>query len=174
MLCLSWPLKRAQSGPSAWFRYRCPGLPGSLGASGSRSGSRFAPGRTSHQILHLSVTFSAKISHTGGCPPHSYLLKNKKVAFKTKASWRNNSGCRALRIWKWNCSRHCMRPPDLHATPLPAPTAPVGVNVHCETESRLVWNDQEHVHEEHEFVYEVSWVPELGAWRRFLRTHRKA
>jgi len=67
-----------------------------------------------------------------------------------------------------------MRPADVHATPLPAPTAPVGINPHCETESRLVWNDQEHTHEKHEFVYEVSWIPELGAWRRFLRTHRKA
>jgi len=35
-----------------------------------------------------------------------------------------------------------------------------------------VWNEENHTNEVHEFVYEVSWIPELLLWRRFLRTHR--
>ena len=60
----------------------------------------------------------------------------------------------------------------IHALPLPPPV-PLGVDTHYETEHHTVWNDEERKQEEHEFVYEVSWVPELGVWRRFLRTHRR-
>ena len=42
-----------------------------------------------------------------------------------------------------------------------------------ETQRRVVWNEQEHTREEHELVYEVSWIKELGLWRRFLRSQRK-
>lgn len=59
-----------------------------------------------------------------------------------------------------------------HAKALSTP-ASLGEDTHYETENRTVWNDEERKQEEHEFVYEVSWVPELGVWRRFLRTHRK-
>jgi hypothetical protein len=61
-----------------------------------------------------------------------------------------------------------------HATSLPPLAVPQGIDPHYETENRMVWNDDEHTNEVHEFVYEISWVPELGVWRRFLRTHRKA
>jgi hypothetical protein len=50
---------------------------------------------------------------------------------------------------------------------------PVGVNVHWEIENRTVWNEREHASEEHELTYEVSWIAELGVWRRFLRACRK-
>jgi len=29
------------------------------------------------------------------------------------------------------------------------------------------------VSEERELVYEISWIPELGAWRSFLRCERR-
>ena len=50
---------------------------------------------------------------------------------------------------------------------------PAGVDTHWETEHRMVWNERQHSSEEHEFVYEISWIAELGAWRRFLRSQRK-
>jgi hypothetical protein len=56
----------------------------------------------------------------------------------------------------------------------PVPAFPTGVDSHWETENRLVWNELEHASEERELVYEVSWIPELGVWRRFLRSQRKA
>jgi len=46
------------------------------------------------------------------------------------------------------------------------------IDVHYETENRLVWNDREYRNEERELVYEVSWIPELNTWRRFLRAQR--
>lgn len=57
-----------------------------------------------------------------------------------------------------------------------APTAnfPKGVDVHWETESRQMWNDKERTTEEQELIYEVSWIPELGLWRRFLRSRKRA
>jgi hypothetical protein len=36
-----------------------------------------------------------------------------------------------------------------------------------------MWNEQEHTREEHELVYEISWIKELGLWRSFLRSQRK-
>ena len=51
---------------------------------------------------------------------------------------------------------------------------PAGVDVRWETENRTVWNEQEHASEERELVYEISWIAELGVWRRFLRSQRKA
>jgi len=50
---------------------------------------------------------------------------------------------------------------------------PAGVEVHWETQRRVVWNEPEHSREEHEFVYEISWIKELGLWRTFLRSHHK-
>jgi hypothetical protein len=60
-----------------------------------------------------------------------------------------------------------------HAKALSA-QASLGVDARYQIENRTIWNDKERRQEEHELVYEVSWVPELGVWRRFLRTHRKA
>jgi hypothetical protein len=67
-----------------------------------------------------------------------------------------------------------MRPLDAHATALPVPTVPLGIDPHFETENRVVWNDEKHTNEVQEFVYEVSWIPELGVRRHFLRSHRLA
>ncbi len=53
------------------------------------------------------------------------------------------------------------------------PTFPEGVDVHWETQRRMVWNVREHRSEERELVYEISWIPELGIWRSFLRSQRK-
>jgi hypothetical protein len=50
---------------------------------------------------------------------------------------------------------------------------PTGVDVHWETQCRMVWNEREHTSEERELVYEIGWVPELGLWRSFLRSQRK-
>jgi hypothetical protein len=50
---------------------------------------------------------------------------------------------------------------------------PAGVDVHWETQRRVVWNEHENTGEEHEFVYEISWIEELGLWRTFLRAHHK-
>ncbi len=56
---------------------------------------------------------------------------------------------------------------------LPIPTFPAGVDVHWETQRRMMWNVREHTSEERELVYEISWIPELGLWRSFLRSQRK-
>jgi len=50
---------------------------------------------------------------------------------------------------------------------------PATVDVHWETQRRVVWNGREHTREEHELVYEISWIKELGLWRTFLRSHHK-
>ena len=55
---------------------------------------------------------------------------------------------------------------------LPVLEFPSGVDTRWETENRMVWNQQRHTSEEHEFVYEISWITELGVWRRFLRSQR--
>jgi len=36
-----------------------------------------------------------------------------------------------------------------------------------------MWNERERVSEKQELIYEVSWICELGVWRRFLRSRRK-
>jgi hypothetical protein len=54
-------------------------------------------------------------------------------------------------------------------------TTPVllqGIDLHYETENRLVWNEQERRNEARELVYEISWIPELSTWRRFLRSQQ--
>jgi hypothetical protein len=48
-----------------------------------------------------------------------------------------------------------------------------GVGVRWVTQRRVVWNEREHSDEEHELVYEISWIRELGLWRTFLRSHHK-
>jgi len=54
------------------------------------------------------------------------------------------------------------------------PAFPAGGDARWETENRMVWNEQEHANEERELVYEISWIAELGVWRRFLRSQRNA
>jgi hypothetical protein len=53
------------------------------------------------------------------------------------------------------------------------PRFPAGVDVHWETQRRMVWNERERTSEEFELVYEISWIAELGLWRSFLRSQRK-
>lgn len=45
-------------------------------------------------------------------------------------------------------------------------------DVHWETTTLPVWN-AEGTPEQQELVYEVSWIKELGMWRRFLTSQRK-
>lgn len=59
-----------------------------------------------------------------------------------------------------------------HSMALTTPVLLPGIDLHYETENRLVWNERERRSEEREFVYEVSWIPELNTWRRFLRAQR--
>jgi len=61
----------------------------------------------------------------------------------------------------------------IHIESFPGTAFPEGVEVHWKTEIRTVWNPQQYTSEERELVYEVSWIEELGAWRRFLRSQRK-
>jgi hypothetical protein len=56
---------------------------------------------------------------------------------------------------------------------LPVPGFPAGVDVHWETQRRIVWNEREHTSEEREVIYEISWIAERGLWRSFLRSQRK-
>ena len=56
---------------------------------------------------------------------------------------------------------------------LPFSGFPAGIDVHWETQRRVVWNEQEHRREEYELVYEISWIKELGLWRSFLRSRHK-
>lgn len=50
---------------------------------------------------------------------------------------------------------------------------PQRTDVHWEATNHQVWNAREGAAEQHELVYEVSWVDELGTWRRFLTSQRK-
>ena len=49
---------------------------------------------------------------------------------------------------------------------------PPRVEAHWETDNRVVWNEMECAAEEQELIYEVTWIPEIGAWRRFLKSRR--
>lgn len=67
-----------------------------------------------------------------------------------------------------------MRSVNPHGAALPVPAAPLGTDARFETEKRTVWVEATRSYEVREFVYEVSWIAELGVWRRFLRAYRKA
>jgi hypothetical protein len=60
-----------------------------------------------------------------------------------------------------------------HAQALPPTNSFAEIESHWETEILKVWNAKLFIAEECELVYEVSWIPELGFWRRFLRFQRK-
>ncbi len=49
---------------------------------------------------------------------------------------------------------------------------PPRAEVHWETDKRVVWNEMECAAEEQELIYEVTWISEIGAWRRFLKSRR--
>ena len=53
-----------------------------------------------------------------------------------------------------------------------AASFPKGTDTHWITETRVLWNDKHRKAEKCELVYEVSWIPELGMWRSFLRSRR--
>lgn len=55
---------------------------------------------------------------------------------------------------------------------LTAASFPKGADTHWITEIRVLWNEEHHKAEKCELVYEVSWVSEVNAWRRFLRSQR--
>jgi hypothetical protein len=59
-----------------------------------------------------------------------------------------------------------------HSTAITTPPILEGIDLHYETENRLMWNERERRNEERELVYEISWIPELNTWRRFLRAQR--
>ena len=46
-------------------------------------------------------------------------------------------------------------------------------DVHWETTNLPIWNAREGAAEQQELVYEVSWIKELGMWRRFLTSRCK-
>jgi hypothetical protein len=53
-----------------------------------------------------------------------------------------------------------------------SPEFPLGIDVRWETVRRVKWNEHRHASEECELVYEVSWIAEIGVWRRFLRSQQ--
>jgi hypothetical protein len=55
----------------------------------------------------------------------------------------------------------------------PVTNFPERVDVHWETECRVMWNEKERTTEEQELIYEVSWIPDLGVWRRFLKSRKR-
>jgi hypothetical protein len=59
-----------------------------------------------------------------------------------------------------------------HSMALTTPAPLEGIDLHYETENWVVWNERERRNEERELVYEISWIPELNMWRRFLRAQR--
>jgi hypothetical protein len=60
-----------------------------------------------------------------------------------------------------------------HATAARPVPFPERTDLHWETTNLQVWNAREGNAEEHDLVYEVSWVEDLGMWRRFLTSRRK-
>jgi hypothetical protein len=77
-------------------------------------------------------------------------------------------------IWEVRDERlSVMQEATSHIPTLPLPLFPAGVDTRWETTNCLVWNDRERLAEKQELIYEVAWIPELGIWRRFLRSRRK-
>jgi hypothetical protein len=60
-----------------------------------------------------------------------------------------------------------------HAEALATAAFPPGLDAYWETVNQTVWNERENTSEKCELVYEISWISELGTWRRFLRSQRK-
>lgn len=60
-----------------------------------------------------------------------------------------------------------------HATAAYIADFPEKIDTHFETTNLPVWNSQEGTAEHQELTYEISWIEELGMWRRFLTSRRK-
>jgi hypothetical protein len=60
-----------------------------------------------------------------------------------------------------------------HAITVGTAAFPERTDVHWETTNLQVWNAREGTAEQQDLVYEVSWVEDLGMWRRFLASRRK-
>jgi hypothetical protein len=60
-----------------------------------------------------------------------------------------------------------------HVPALPFPPFPARSGRRWEATNCLVWNDRERITEKQELIYEITWIHELGIWRRFLRSRRK-
>jgi hypothetical protein len=77
-------------------------------------------------------------------------------------------------LWKFRPRRLKMTCTTASYAPaINAAVLPARVDEYWETQNRLVWNESECAIEAQELIYEVTWVPELGAWRRFLKSRRK-
>jgi hypothetical protein len=61
----------------------------------------------------------------------------------------------------------------IHAGASPVLVFPEGVDVHWETENRMAWNEHQNTRKERELAYQVSWIRDLGVWRRFLGSQEK-
>jgi hypothetical protein len=59
-----------------------------------------------------------------------------------------------------------------HSSAAYAAAFPQRIDTHFETTNLPVWNAREGAAEQQELIYEVSWVEELGMWRRFLTSRR--
>ena len=59
-----------------------------------------------------------------------------------------------------------------HFDEFPAVPFPERTDVRWETTDLLVWNGRESGAKQEELIYEVSWIKELGTWRRFLTSRR--
>ena len=73
----------------------------------------------------------------------------------------------------WIAQLPFMRTAPTQPLTIPVTAMPEATDTRYETDNRMVWNNEKRLNEEHSFVYEVSWVPELGEWRWFLRAHRR-
>ena len=49
-----------------------------------------------------------------------------------------------------------------HSMALTTPALQQGIDLHYETENRVLRNEQERRNEERELVYEISWIPEVS------------
>jgi hypothetical protein len=62
---------------------------------------------------------------------------------------------------------------EVHGAAADRAPFPERIDVHWETTNLYVWNAGEATAEQQELVYEVSWIKELGLWRRFLTSRRQ-
>jgi len=91
-----------------------------------------------------------------------------------------NPGCMDMRvtsvvavgIWKYQPRSLNMGYTAASQVPAIEAVLPPKFEAHWETDKRFVWNEMECVPEEQELIYEVTWIPEIGAWRQFLKSRR--
>ena len=139
----------------------------------------------------LSVPFLAPQSWSSRFPENHAMCLHASICL---GSYESGAPCADGLEWKAECNTlleslarnfagrgnfnnqqaDLMSPIATSATFPAVPAFPAGIDSHWETQNRTVWNEQEHASEERELVYEISWIVELGVWRRFLRSQRKA